>query len=171
LSTEIISDANSAEPLLRRKTLTGVSHGTMRTDIECGEFGSVITDEPVAHGGTGKGPSPLQTVLAALCGCESVTFNRTAADFGFDYDSISYAAEYTIDIRGRLGNREVRPHFQTVRLEATVVTEETEERLREVVEETEARCPVYNLITDAGVKLEARWIRQLPERALVGSQV
>jgi uncharacterized OsmC-like protein len=57
----------------------------------------------------------------------------------------------------------VTPHFQTVRLEATVITEESEERLREVVEETEARCPVYNLISDAGVKLEARWIRQLPD--------
>ncbi|HEX6221488.1 MAG TPA: OsmC family protein, partial [Acidimicrobiia bacterium] len=107
-------------------------------------------------------PSPLQTVLAALCGCESVTFNRAAKEFGFEYESISYAAEFTIDIRGRLGNRQVRRHFQTVRLEATVVTSESEERLREVVEETEARCPVYNLIADAGVKLEARWIRRLP---------
>jgi uncharacterized OsmC-like protein len=162
MSTEIISDAQSVEPLLRRKTLTALSRGTMRTDIDCGEFGSLVTDEPVGHGGGGGGPSPLQTVLAALCGCESVTFNRTAKELGFDYESISYAAEFTIDIRGRLGNRDVRPHFQTVRLEATVVTSESEERLREVVEETEARCPVYNLINDAGVKLEARWIRKLP---------
>jgi uncharacterized OsmC-like protein len=91
-----------------------------------------------------------------------VTFHRTAAELGFSYESISYAAEYTIDIRGRLGNRAVRPHFQTVRLEATVITAESEDRLREVVAETEARCPVFNLITDAGVKLEARWIRQAP---------
>jgi uncharacterized OsmC-like protein len=162
MSTEIISDAQSAEPLLRRKTLTAFTPGTMRTEIDCGEFGSFVTDEPVAHGGTGNGPSPLQTVLGALCGCESVTFHRTAAELGFEYESISYAAEFTIDIRGRMGNREVRPHFQTVRLEATVITEESEERLREVVAETEARCPVFNLISDAGVKLEARWIRNSP---------
>ncbi|HEX9866324.1 MAG TPA: OsmC family protein [Acidimicrobiia bacterium] len=163
MSTEIISDASSAEPLLRRKTLTAINHGDMRTDVDCGEFGFLTTDEPVAHGGTGEGPSPLQTVLGALCGCESVTFHRTAAELGFSYQSITFAGEFTIDIRGRLGNRSVRPHFQTVRLEATVITEESEERLREVVEETEARCPVYNLISDAGVKLEARWIRQLPD--------
>jgi uncharacterized OsmC-like protein len=162
MSTEIISDATSAEPLLRRKTLTAVTPGTMRTDNDCGEFGKLTTDEPIAHGGTSSGPSPLQTVLGALCGCESVTFHRTAAELGFSYESISYAAEYTIDIRGRLGNRAVRPHFQTVRLEATVITAESEDRLREVVAETEARCPVFNLITDAGVKLEARWIRQAP---------
>jgi uncharacterized OsmC-like protein len=165
MATEIVSDATASEPLLRRKTLSAENRATMRTVIDCGDFGSLVTDEPVAHGGTGEGPSPLQTVLGALCGCESVTFNRTAAELGFSYESISYEAEFTIDIRGRLGNRAVRPHFQTVRLEATVVTDETEERLREVIEETEARCPVYNLISDAGVKLEARWIRKLPEQA------
>lgn len=163
MSTEIVSDAESTEPLIRRKTLTAFTPATMRTDIDCGEHGQLITDEPPAHGGTGQGPSPLQTVLGALTGCESVTFNRTAAELEFDYESIRYEAEFTIDIRGRLGNRSVRPHFQTVRMQATVVTTESEERLREVVEETEARCPVYNLISDAGVKLEARWIRKLPD--------
>lgn len=163
MSTEVVSDPDSVEPLLRRKTLSAYSPASMRTDIDCGEHGQLITDEPQAHGGTGKGPSPLQTVLAALTGCESVTFNRTAAEFDFEYESIAYDAEFTIDIRGRLGNRSVRPHFQTVRLQATVITNESEDRLREVVEETEARCPVYNLIKDAGVKLEARWIRKLPD--------
>jgi len=163
MATEIVSDAYSTEPLLRRRIVTAFSRGTMRTDIDCGEFGTLTTDEPVPHGGTGMGPSPLQTVVAALCGCEAVTFNRTAAEMEFGYESIAFAAEYTIDIRGRMGNRSVRRHFQTVRLEATVITEESEERLREVVEETEARCPVFNLISDAGVRLEARWIRRLPE--------
>jgi len=162
MSTEIVTETTATEPLLRKKTLTAFNAGTMRTEVDCGEYGTLVTDEPVAHGGTGNGPSPLQTVLGALTGCESVTFHRTAAELGFSYESISYAAEFTIDIRGRLGNRTVRPHFQTVRLEATVVTSESEERLREVVAETEARCPVYNLIADAGVKLEARWIRELP---------
>jgi uncharacterized OsmC-like protein len=37
------------------------------------------------------------------------------------------------------------------------------ERLRDVVEETEARCPVFNLISDAGVNLEANWVRRGPE--------
>lgn len=162
MSTEVISDADSAEPLLRRKSLTAFTPATMYTEINCGDYGYLVTDEPVAHGGTGEGPSPLQTVLGALTGCESVTFNRTAAELDFHYESITYEAEFTIDIRGRLGNRSVRQHFQTVRLEATVVTGESEDRLREIVEETEARCPVYNLINDAGVKLEVRWIRKLP---------
>ena len=34
--------------------------------------------------------------------------------------------------------------------------------LAAVVEETEARCPVYNLMNDAGVNLEVRWVLRRP---------
>lgn len=164
MATEVASQYDVTQPIIRRKQVSAVNHGEMLTEIDFGEYGYFVTDEPVAHGGTGEGPSPLQTVLGALLGCESVTFNRTAAEMGFAYDKIEYAAEYTIDIRGRLGVRGVRPHFQTVRVEAVVTTSEPEERLRAVVEETEVRCPVFNLLNDAGVKLEMRWIRKEPEQ-------
>ncbi len=162
MATEITSEGRLAKPIIRRKTLAAETDATMMTMIDFGEYGHFVTDEPIAHGGTGEGPSPLQTVLGALCGCEAVTFRRTANDMGFDYESISFEAEFTIDIRGRLGLRSIRPHFQTVRVEATVVTPEAEERLAEVVEESEARCPVFNLISDAGVNLVVRWVRKAP---------
>lgn len=160
MATEVKSVFDVSKPIVRRKMVTAVNHGAMMTEIDFGEYGYFATDEPVAHGGTGEGPSPLQTVLGALCGCESVTFRRTATEMDFDYDRIDFVAEFTIDIRGRLGVRGVTQHFRTVRVEATVITDEPEERLVAVVEETEARCPVFNLIKDAGVNLEIRWMRQ-----------
>ncbi|MDH3293843.1 MAG: OsmC family protein [Acidimicrobiia bacterium] len=162
MATEVADAFDMGEPILRRKALRARNHGTMMTDIDFGEYGVFVTDEPTAHGGTGEGPSPLQTVLGALCGCESVTFNRTASEMGFDYSGIDFDAAFTIDIRGRLGQRGVRQHFQTVKVQTVVTTTEPVERLREVVEETEARCPVFNLIRDAGVNLEVSWIRRLP---------
>jgi uncharacterized OsmC-like protein len=159
MATEITSADRMAEPIIRRKTLTATNDAGMMTIIDFGEYGHFITDEPEAHGGSGEGPSPLQTVLGALCGCESVTFRRTATEMDFAYDGISFEAEFTIDIRGRLGHREVRPHFQTVRVEAKVATDESEERLAAIVEETEQRCPVFNLLTDAGVNMVVRWVR------------
>ena len=51
------------------------------------------------------------------------------------------------------------PHFQSVKVEARVSTRESEERLKKVVEETEARCPVFNLIKDANVRIDMVWIR------------
>jgi uncharacterized OsmC-like protein len=160
MSSKVVSAQNMDQPIVRKKSISARNDGTMKTIVDADEYGTFVTDEPSAHGGTGKGPSPLQTVLGALCGCEGVTFNRTAADLGFSYMGIDFAGSYTIDIRGRMGDRRVRPHFQTVKVEARVRTHESEERLRAVIEETEARCPVFNLISDAGVRVEMLWIRE-----------
>lgn len=158
MATKVISAEEMNEPIVRRKRLSVSNDGSMMAVHDYGEYGDFVTDEPIAHGGTGEGPSPLQAVLGALCGCESVTFHRTAEEMEFEYDGISFDAEFSIDIRGRLGVRGVRQHFQSIRVEATVTTDETAEFLAEVVEETEARCPVYNLVKDAGVTVEMQWV-------------
>jgi uncharacterized OsmC-like protein len=160
MGSKVVSAESMDQPIIRKKSVSARNIGTMKTLVDAGEHGGFVTDEPRAHGGTGEGPSPLQAVLGALCGCEGVTFNRTAEDLGFSYQGIDFEGSYTIDIRGRMGDRSVRRHFQTVKVEARVRTPETEERLREVVEETEARCPVFNLISDAGVRVEMLWIRE-----------
>ena len=143
---------------IRRRQVAGTTHATMRTVLDYADAGVQVTDEPAVAGGDGSGPTPLQSVLGALCGCEAVTFRRTATEFGFEYERIDFEAACTIDIRGRSGDRSVRPHFQTVRLQAIVTTSESQERLDELVEEVEARCPVLNLMRDAGVRLDIRWL-------------
>ena len=163
MATHVISEADFRQPILRKKSVTVRSQGTMRAEIDAGPFGRFVTDEPVEHGGSGEGPSPLQAVLGAMCGCETVTFRRTADDMNFQYSGIEFEGSFTIDIRGRMGMREVRPHFQTIKVQAVVSTGESETRLREVVEETEKRCPVFNLIKDAGVNLEVLWVRKAPQ--------
>lgn len=132
----------------------------MRTVVDCGGAGSLVLDEPVAHGGTGEGPTPLQAVLGALCGCEAVTFRRTATEMDLSYESLDFEAAFTIDIRGRQGDRSVRPHFQTVRVRAVVTTGDSLAALAAVIEETEARCPVMNLLLDAKVDLRIEWIHR-----------
>ncbi len=142
---------------IRRRQVTATTHATMRTVLDYAEAGVQVTDEPVSAGGDGSGPTPLQSVLGALCGCEAVTFRRTATEYEFEYERIEFAGAATIDIRGRSGDRAVRPHFQTVKLHARVFTNESQESLDELVEEVEARCPVMNLMMDAGVRLDVRW--------------
>jgi uncharacterized OsmC-like protein len=144
---------------LRRRTLTAHNEAGMRTVADCGDAGRLVLDEPAAHGGAGEGPTPLQAVLGALCGCEAVTFRRTATELGLAYSALDFEAAYTIDIRGRQGDRSVRPHFQTVRVHAVVSTSEPLEKLAAVIEETEARCPVLNLLLDAKVNLHVEWLR------------
>jgi putative redox protein len=88
-----------------------------------------------------------------------VTFHRTAAERGLRYESLDFEAAFTIDIRGRLGDRSVRPHFQTVRVRAVVATAGPAATLAAVIKETEARCPVMNLLLDAKVDLRIEWVR------------
>ncbi|MFA5919378.1 MAG: OsmC family protein [Candidatus Nanopelagicaceae bacterium] len=158
---EITNQPNVLSPIpedfIRRKTLSAYSSATMRTVIDYGEFGYAVTDEPKAHGGESAGPSPLQAVVGALCGCEAVTFRRTASEMNFEYSDIAFDAGFTIDIRGRMGDRSVRPHFQSVKVHIRVTTKQSPEELTRVIEETEARCPVMNLLQDAKVKLEVKW--------------
>lgn len=156
---QVVDKADFDRPVVRRKALSASNDGGLATIVDCGEFGTFSLDEPSAHGGTDLGPSPLQAVLGALCGCEAVTFGRTAREMDFSYDGINFDAAFTIDIRGRSGVRGVVPHFQTIKVEARVATNEPEDRLRAVVEETEARCPVFNLIKDANVRTDMVWIR------------
>ena len=144
---------------VRRRVLSAHNGATMRTVVDCGESGRVVLDEPAQHGGTGEGPTPLQAVLGALCGCEAVTFRRTATELGLSYSALDFEAAFTIDIRGRQGDRSVRPHFQTVRLRAVVTTSEPIGKLTAVIEETEARCPVLNLLLDAKVDVRMEWLR------------
>lgn len=158
--TALVEADDLTRPVVRRKAVEVRNDGTMTAVIDAGVYGQFVTDEPVAHGGRGQGPSPLQAVLGAMCGCESVTFNRTAAEMDFAYAAITFTGEFTIDIRGRLGVREVRPHFQTVRVIATIRTPESTDRLAAVVEETERRCPVFNLLVDAGVDVQTTWVRE-----------
>jgi len=144
---------------IRRKTLSLTTLRPWRTVADCGEYGQLTLDEPIAHGGASQGPTPLQTVLAALCGCEAVTFRRTASERGFAYDSLDFDAAFTIDIRGCQGDRSVRPHFHTVRVRAVVATDEPVEALAAVIAESEARCPVLNLLVDAKVDVRVEWLR------------
>lgn len=162
MSGRVVEEKDHSTPVVRKRRITARNEATMRTVIEVDGTGAIVTDEPESSGGTNAGPTPLTTVLAALCGCESVTFNRTAAEMGLPYEGIEFVADFTIDIRGRNGDRSVRPHFQTVRMEAVVTTPATGDALAAVVAETEARCPVFNLLSDAGVKVETVWIRRDP---------
>jgi hypothetical protein len=67
---------------LRSKALTAHNGATMRTVVDFGEPGRITLDEPVPHGGTGQGPSPLQAVLGALCARATGRCGRTSRPSG-----------------------------------------------------------------------------------------
>ena len=150
-----------ASPVLGIRQVRGVNHASARTAIAVRGH-EVVTDE-VDGGDTG--PTPLETTLAALVGCEGVIVNRVAEAMGFAYERVEIEADGEVDKRGSRGVAGVRPHFNWVELRIRVVSPEPPDRLRTLQRNVEARCPVMNLMRDAGVDVRARWVLAAPARA------
>lgn len=160
-------DTDIIEPSIDPKTQKiGVRHvkgsnaaGT-RTKIQVRDFDPVFTDEPASLGGTNTAPSPLETVLVALVGCDGVIINGVAAAMKFEYTGVEFRCESEIDVRGPKGVPGVRPYFEKALLDITIYTDESDKRLSQLQKNVEFRCPVMNLLRAADVQLTANWIKR-----------
>lgn len=120
----------------------------------------VIIDEPTRMGGTDQGANPLATLLISLAGCENAIANFVAKEINFDLKGISFEIKGDIDPRGMMGEEGVRPYFQKITVNAEVSTNESEERIQELQEIVDARCPIYTTMVAAGVEMIANWTKE-----------
>ncbi|MBM7647760.1 putative OsmC-like protein [Bacillus ectoiniformans] len=146
----------STEKLVKVST-GGLWEGGVKTGISIRNFEKLIMDEPAALGGEDHGPNPMEYVLAALSGCTSVVIALVGKEMDFSYTGVEFKNSGVIDLRGLEGQKDVSPHFKSVRFEVILTTNETEARINELKAEVERRCPVFNLIQDAGVEIKASW--------------
>ena len=135
------------------RKVTARNEGGTRTVINVRDF-TVVTDEA---SGTNTGPTPLETVLASLAGCEAVIINRVAEAMKFKYSAVDLESEGEVDQRGSRGVRGVRPYFNWVRLKITVHSRESAERLEKLKKNVESWCPVINLLRSAQVEVRTEW--------------
>lgn len=150
----------SSTKQLFKVSSTGTWEGGVKTSVKVREFSPIIMDEPEALGGTDLGPNPMEYVVAALSGCTSVMISLIAKEKDFEFQSVDFENTGILDLRGLLGEEGVSPYFQKVRFTVKLYTQENDERLEELKNEVEKRCPVYNLLKDAGVELTTNWIRK-----------
>ncbi|MGA1206514.1 MAG: OsmC family protein [Litorivicinaceae bacterium] len=161
----------SIDPLTKK---IGVRHvkatnaGGTRTKVQVRDFEPVYTDEPASLGGTNSAPSPLETVLVALVGCDGVIIHGVANAMNFAYSGVDFAAESQIDVRGPKGVPGIRPYFETGHLEITVYSDESEARFKQLCRNVEFRCPVMNLLNAAQVDMTVVW-SQRPAHEYDGS--
>jgi uncharacterized OsmC-like protein len=131
----------------------------LQTSISIRDFQPFIVDEPKSLGGTDEGPNPVEYVLAALSSCTSVMIAFIAKEQNFSYKGASFANEGTIDLQGLMGVEGVSPHFQTVQFDVILDTDEDDARIEQLKLEVEKRCPVMNLLKDAGTEVQSNWIK------------
>ena len=148
-------DVDPDKSLLGVREIRGTNAAEAKTISKVREF-EVVTDEKT---GSNIGPSPLETVLCALTGCEGVIINRCAKVMNFKYSGGEFECDGWVDARGSRGVRGVRPHFQKVVFKVLLRTEESMERMEKLRKNVEMRCPVMNLLADAGVELDVTWQR------------
>lgn len=117
----------------------------------------LVLDESEQLGGNNTGPNPMQTALAALVSCENVTANMAAREMDFDLQKLTFTVSGEFDPRGFMGDPDVQPYFEEVVVNVKVETSEDDERIKQLEEQVEARCPIYTLFKAAGVKLTNNW--------------
>lgn len=116
-------------------------------------------DEGKQMGGKDLGPNPLQSVLGSLAACENVTARFVAREMKFDLQDLSFNISGQFDPRGFMGDASVRPYFESITVESTITTSESEERINELKEKVEARCPVYTMLKAANVEMNDTWTK------------
>jgi uncharacterized OsmC-like protein len=146
-----MSQAELIEPTVDPETknlvyrnLVARNAGGSRTEISVRDT-QMVTDEPTSRGGTNGGPTPVETVMGGLCGCDAVITGMVAELLDFEYGDIEYLCDAEI-------------YFEKVTLQKTIKTNEPEDRIEKLKKNVEQRCPVSNLIRDAGVDLHIEWI-------------
>ena len=151
-------DVDPNKALLGVREIRATNAAEAKTVSRVRDF-EITTDEKT---GTNIGPSPLETVLCALSGCEGVIINRCAKAMNFKYAHVDFECDGWVDARGSRGVRGVRPHFQKVVFKVLLQTDEPEDRIAKLRKNVEMRCPVMNLLADAGVELDVTWQRVGP---------
>jgi len=99
-------------------------------------------DEPKHIGGTDKGPSPIELLLAALGGCQIITLAFFAPRLGVKLKAVETVVEGYLDPRGFMGSSGIRPGFQKIHISTKIEAEGPSEKVRELVKLAEERCPV-----------------------------
>lgn len=130
----------------------------MRLDAVAGKH-QIAVDEPVTMGGKDSAADPLSTFLASLLACENVMAQIIAKEMEFDLQGISFETEGTIDVSGLMGNLEVDPKFQEVKVKAYVTTNESQERIDQMRNAVDQRCPIFRTIKDAGIPITNEWVK------------
>lgn len=142
---------------LVKLTTKGAWDEGMKTSVDIRDFAPIVMDEPESLGGTDDGANPMEYVLAALTGCASVMISTISKEKNFQYSGVEFENSGVLDVRGLMGVPGVTPHFQRVRYRVQLTTEESFERVEELRQEVERRCPVYNMLKDSGIQVDSIW--------------
>ena len=143
-----------------KTTVTQRIHGNCpthsRTEISVRDVGTVI-DEPKEREGTNMGPTPTETMVAALIACTNVISHKCANKHGVAFKAMTIDAESTFDRRGTQLIEEIEVPFSKIRLVINVTTDASESDMEKVKADLHRFCPVSKVVRNSGTEIEEVW--------------
>src|SRR5262245_7898915 len=127
-----------------------------RTEIAVRDVRTVI-DEPKEREGTNMGPTPTETMVAALIACTNVISHKWSKKHGVQLKAKPTNAEPTLDRRGTQSLEETELPFPKIRLLIDVTTDAREAEMEKVKADLHRFCPISKVIRNSGKDLEELW--------------
>ena len=123
-----------------------------KTDVKCST--DLVIDQPVAMGGEGLGPNPIEVFLASLPACLCAIGRIIANQERLDVKSIEVEVEGDLDKDFLLGKTEEgRAGFTEIRATVTIDADMSNEEKEAFLHKITKRCPIAdNMINTTLVK-------------------
>ena len=110
---------------------------------------AVEADHPAVLVGEDKAPLPVEYLLYGLASCIMGGIANIAAARGVKLTEVEGRIEGDIDLRGILGlSDEVRNGYDKIRATFTIKGDAPEAKLRQIVEQAQARSAVFDVLTN-----------------------
>lgn len=127
-----------------------------RTEVTVRDVKTII-DEPKERDGTNMGPTPTETLVAALVACTNVIGHKCAHKHGVELTAMSIDAETSFDRRGTQLLEEIEVPFPKIKLTINVTTEASEEAMARVRADLHRFCPLAKVVRNSGTQIEEVW--------------
>lgn len=115
-------------------------------------------DESVDDGGSNSGPNPMQYFTASLAGCQNEQAQVVAEELSLKIEQIDINIEIDLDLSGFMGVADSSiGSYKSVRLDAAVHGDVTDEQIKNMGQKVDARCPILVLLQTSGCKIESTW--------------
>lgn len=146
LIEELKKNPGVAEQQLKVKL---TKDGAFKANVKAGRH-SLVLDEEKVIGGTNEGPAPAQMLLASIGGCMLSTMQVWSHLLDIKVNSAEVSIKGTLNLFGMLGiDDNISAGFQKITVDIKLDSEESEAKIKELIEAVEKHCPVVNTVIKA----------------------
>jgi putative redox protein len=103
------------------------------------------------------GPTPTETLIAALIACTNVIGHKCAHKHGVDIKAMSIDAECAFDRRATQLQEEIEMPFTKIRLVINVTADASDDDMEKIKADLHRYCPVARVFRNSGTPIEEQW--------------